>query len=167
MENVVMGKLAWALLLLLLVAAAGYYLDQKGIIDVNIEGSISAGKQRSMTWNNEDFHQVASAPEDHMGENVTLKLYIFNKFTANSSNGTVDVYDAYLGNATDLENDPYNTTKRVVLYPVSGDLPLGQCVNIEGYIAGKASVVTGSGQTINPLLIKVISHTQADCTFEP
>ena len=162
-----MGKLAWALLLLFLVAAAGYYLDQKGIIDVNIKGEVSAGKQKSVTWSNEDFHQVTSAPEEHIGENVTLKLYIFNKFTANSSSKTVEVYDAYLGNTTDLEDDPYNTTKRVVLYPVSGDLPLEQCVTIEGYIAGKATVVTGSGQTISPTLIRVVSYTQADCGSRP
>ncbi len=160
-----MGKLAWILLLLIIVAGVGYYLDQKGVIDVNVETYHEVGKEK--TWSNNDFSQVTDDPDSHKGEKVNLDLYVFNSFQANSSNGTLTVYEAYLGTNQSLHDNPYDITKRVLLSTESGNLPVNACLNIHGYIVGKSTVETLGGQTIHPVHIKVTGYTTIDCSSLP
>ena len=157
-----MSRLAWILLFLALLAGAGYYLDRKGLVDVDVK--VERGPA---AWGDGNFTRAAGDPQAHAGDNVTLTLLVFNRLTLDTPHGPVTAYEAYHGGRAALEADPYDEARRVVLHPTSGSLPLGECVRVEGYIAGQATVTTADGKTIHPAYIQVTNYHQVDCKQAP
>jgi hypothetical protein len=159
-----LGKLGKILLLLVLLGAGAYFLDQQGIIDLSGNIEVNIGGH---VWNNSDFSDVALNPQDHAGEKASLDVYVFNKLDVNTSSGSKTLYEAYLGNKTSLQQNPYDLGKRITFSLDSGDIPVDSCYHINGKVSGQASITTLEGKTINPVYLKVQDVEPIACPSGP
>ncbi len=152
-----MGTLAKIFVLLIVILALGYAAQQKGLIHIKgnytITKTTSTGTS-SVVWTNGNFSAAASDPQSHYKERVSLDVYIFNSFKL--KNGAV-AYDAYLGAPAQLQQDPYNTAKRILLTYPNSTITSEGCYHLTGYIAGQATVTTMDGTEVHPVYIRASS----------
>ncbi len=162
-----MGKLGKLVILILVILAIGYYADQKGYINVETQFNITTNTQEtSKLWTNTNFSQAAIEPKQHINETVKLDIYVFNKLNVQSGNTTITAYEGYLGNEQQLENNPYEASKRI-LFTTSTTLDINTCYQINGYIAGTSNLITQSGEQIHPAYIKAQKVKHIDCQQIP
>ncbi len=154
-----MGAIAKIVVLILVLLAIGYYADQKGIIDIN--GNITITKHEKL-WTNANYSKAVADPDSSQGDKVSLNVYVFNKLNITKNGHLVTAYEAYLGDSNSLARDPYNTAKRI-LYTAPEPQRVGTCIHLEGVIRGVATVTTNDGSTINPLYIEASSTSQMSC----
>ena len=158
-----MGKLGKLVILILVILAIGYYADQKGYINVETQFNITTNTQEtSKLWTNTNFSQAAIEPKQHINETVKLDIYVFNKLNVQSGNTTITAYEGYLGKGQQLENNPYDTSKRI-LFTTSTTLDSNTCYQINGYIAGTSNLFTQSGEQIHPTYIKAEGVELINC----
>ena len=163
-----MGTLAKIFVLLIVVLALGYVAQQKGLI--HIKGNFTITKttgtsSSSVVWTNGNFSTAASDPQSHYKEPVSLDVYIFNSFKL--KNGAT-AYDAYLGTPAQLQQDPYNTAKRILLTYPNATITSEGCYHVTGYIAGQATVTTLDGTEVHPVYIRAstVSLLSANATAQ-
>jgi hypothetical protein len=155
-----LGKLGKLIVLLLLLGAAGYYLNQQGILDISGHVEVNSGGH---VWTNSDFGEAALNPEDHAGEKASLNVYVFNTLEVQTSSGNKTLYEAYLGNKTSLQENPYNLSKRITFSLESGSIEVDSCYHINGTISGQATITSAEGKTFNPVYLEVQSVEHASC----
>lgn len=162
-----MGKLGKLLILILVLLAIGYYADQKGYINVETQFNITANTQENRKlWVNNNFTQAAIEPKQHINETIKLDIYVFNKLNIQSGNTTITAYEGYLGNEQQLENNPYDTSKRI-LFTTGTTLDINTCYQIEGHIAGTSNLITQSGEQVHPTYVKAEVVKHIDCQQIP
>lgn len=161
-----MSKLVKAVIILILVLGIGYIAQQRGMIDVELNGSVTVGRDGSsggrLLWVNTNFSQAAPEPRRHIGDRVSLDVYVFNSFTLD--NGAT-AYEAYLGSPTQLSEHPYDTSKRILMTYTEDTIMAEECYHVTGSIAGEATVTTAGGDVIHPAYVDVSNASHSDVCY--
>lgn len=166
-----MGRLGKIILLILIILAVGYYASLKGYISVETNLTVNTGDtnvaSKPVVWTNANFSKTVGDPARHYKEKVELSVFVFNSFKVNTSNGTVEAYDAYLGSPQELDNNPYDMNKRILVVLDDGTINVNECYHLTGYIAGTSNITTIEGNVIHPVYVVASDAYLVDCPKTP
>lgn len=150
-----------------LLLATIYLALNPAVIDRLRNATITASVEiGSHLWTNKDFAEAARNPQDHAGEHVFLDALVFNTIPNVDDKGH-SVVEAYLGTLEQLRSAPYDTSRRIAIYG-DGITPTsykpGQCIHIEGTIAGTIDITTLENKVVKPVLVKADTITPIRCS---